>query len=207
MTMAAPLEISVKLDKRALDAAERMLRGIPHGLRRVAPPAINRTVTRTRTFVDGILAKELPVKKSAIRRRTRIFKASRHRWQGGLRYSDHRFAISSFKGARQTKKGVTYNSGQGRKLIPRAFMTAGFRHYATGERIESKTVWRRARVRGTGVGEQLVGRTPLTVPKGASLGYIWTRHPEIRTAAERFGRRRLVAEIHHQTRRMLRRYA
>jgi len=205
--MAAALEIKVRLDPRGLRAAERMLRGIPNGLRRVVPPAINRTLTRTRTFADGVLQKEVPVKKSAIRRHTTVFKASRYRFVGSLRYNDHRFAIASFKGVRPTKKGVTYAGPEGRKLIPRAFITKGFTHYKTQQYVENKMVWRRATAGRLPGGRDLVPRTPLTAPKGVSLGYAWTKHPEIRAAVERFGRRLLVREIHTKIYWIARKYA
>lgn len=202
--MAAPMTITVKLDTAAFQAAMARVRSIPGGFRRIVPPALNRALRSTRTLMDRQLRTKLAVKKKSVMQRMTTKKAGSIDASASIRLAPTRFALASFKGVRQTRRGVTYTIAPGkRKRLDRGFITAGFSNAARGQRVTSKTVWRRAmrqdkafrRGIATAAGD-IVQRMPLVVPKGPSLAAVWTKQRGMVRQVERRVPQMIVREIY-----------
>lgn len=115
--------VEIKFDERKLKAVERQVRGIPGGMKRIMPRAINRTATTARARTARKIAGQVKVKVSTAKKGVSIIKARQDRWRATLRITSRRIPLIQF-GARQTQKGVSYqiSKSTGRKSIKSAFI-------------------------------------------------------------------------------------
>lgn len=154
----------VRINDRELKKLERSLAEIPRAMGKVMSLGLNRTATEARTKIARSLAPRTGLNIKDVRDRTILRRATYSRWRSGVSISRKRIPLARF-GARQTKKGVTYKQGSGRKrvLIRHAFisqMPGGH----TG-------VFRRKYSR----------RLPIVELRGPSLGQVWSSaHDEAR---------------------------
>ena len=115
-------QISVTINQAQMERLKRTLRAVPGGLKRVIPPAINRTATQARTVASRALSRKLQIAVGQFRKRIRISKATRARWSATMHLTGKRIPTIHL-GARPTNHGVTYRSHGGRKLLRHAFIT------------------------------------------------------------------------------------
>jgi hypothetical protein len=83
--------------------------------------AVNRVAVSMRAVAVRETAKDLGARQKGIRETLKIKNATFESPVAELRARSPRFPIIDFR-ARQTRKGVTWTSGLGRRLIPRAFI-------------------------------------------------------------------------------------
>ena len=116
------MPIDVKVNQRQLDKILKELQGVRGGLKRVVPPAINKTLTRGRAMTAREIKQEVNLKIGTIKKHLGKENASRKRWVGSiktLKTARKRIPLIEF-GARQLKSGdVSYKITQkeGRKKI------------------------------------------------------------------------------------------
>jgi hypothetical protein len=160
--------------------------------------ALKKTAAKGRTEINRRVRGELAVRRMDVQ--SRIFDAERAsfgHWRWRLVIDDKRLALGAFASVRQTKRGVSYAIRKGvRKVVPHAFVTSGFRHARTGERIESRSVWRRWE---TSPG-RFVGRLPLVFLRGPSIAEVVRTSAVILQEVHERGARDLPMEIQRQTR-------
>lgn len=175
--------LHVEIDRAAMARIERELQGIPGGIRRVMPPAMNKAAAATKTMLYRAFSERMNIsRKGSIKERLQLVpKASRDNMAAGIRIDLARFTVASFKRTRQMKAGVRWSPGGGRMLmIPRAFLRKGLTHYQTGKHMDLRQVWRRA-----GDGDDLVPRYPLKILRGPSLAAVFERDESFQSDAER----------------------
>jgi hypothetical protein len=207
------VSVAVRYDQAKLAALERFARRIPGGLGRLVPPALNQTAAEMRTWLVRELGGRVRVtrKKSITDRVTVYPRASAGRWVSGVRVGLGRFTVASFPHHR-TAYGVWWTAGAAGagRIIPRAFVQAGYTHAITGERINVEQVYRRAqrgekhfdKGRPTRRGD-IVQRYPLKVLRGPSLAAVFSRDPGLVAEAERHGGAVLEKKIASQVRRFV----
>lgn len=150
---------------------------------RVMARAINRAATSTRTVMQRLVAKDTKLKVGAVRDQIRIEKAKPV--ADGLRariiITGARIPLYLF-GARPTKRGVSANTGQGRKVYPHTFiarMKSG--HIGVFER----------KSRGKGS-----TRLPIIEKFGPSLPHVFAKHaPEGLARGEESLQKNLAHEL------------
>lgn len=193
--------LDIRIDKAKLAAVERAVRGIPGAMARLMPPALNQAAAQMRTWLYRQFAERMSIaRKSSIRDRLAISpKATPANWSAGVRIELKRFTVASFKGVRQLKAGVRWSPRPGvMNLIPRAFLTGGFTHYASGEYVESRQVWRRAEEGG-----RMVPRYPIHVLKGPSLARVFSDDPSFQGQAEQAGAEIVSKKLDQQVSRIV----
>ncbi len=113
------LKLDIRADVREVD---RALRGIKHGTATVVTRAANKAIRSARTAAVRAIARDLPgIKQRRVRDATRLKLANRSQWTAAVSAKGARIPIADLS-ARQTQRGVTYRTQQGRRLIPGAFM-------------------------------------------------------------------------------------
>jgi len=144
-------DFSVKADVRDVT---RMLNKVE---RKVVPQAastaLNKTARQVNTKISRHISATSGIKVGEVKKRIQLLKASKNRLASSLWARGGRVPIDQLKGARQTKTGVRYNRGDGRKSTRRhAFMHNGkaFRRKSLG-------------------GGKLVARLPIERQKGPSV--------------------------------------
>ena len=115
------LDIRVKIDRRSLKEADRILRAIPKAMPRVMRRAIKRTVDKTATDFKSRIARVVNLKKGDIGR------ALKKRWSsdyGSIEAKSTRPGLLEFKGTSQSARGVRYRiiKGGKRGLIEHGFI-------------------------------------------------------------------------------------
>ena len=117
-------DIEIKVDRRQIRQVQKLLAAVPRGWPKVASRAINRTATRARTRVVRAISSEVKIRQADVRKQIRVRRASYSRLEAHLVIWGRRIPLIRF-GARQTRRGVTYQIGKagGRKLIEHAFIT------------------------------------------------------------------------------------
>jgi len=108
----------VIMDKRQIEEVRRMLAGMPKAWPRVASNAINKTARTVRSKIVKRISSETGVKQKAIREATQIFRASRKSLLARVSVEDKAISLIDM-GARQTKKGVSYRAGEGKRVLIR----------------------------------------------------------------------------------------
>jgi hypothetical protein len=193
--------LDIRVDSAELKRIEAELRGIPGGMARAVPPALNAAAREERTWLYQQFCSRLNIaRKTSVRDRLELRpRASPFNWSAGIRIALSRFTVAGFKGVRQTRRGVTWSpvAGQSR-LIPRAFVRGGFTHYRSGEYIEARQVWRRAERAG-----RMMPRYPIQVMRGPSLAYVFAQDPGFQGQAERTGSAILSKKLDQQVNRLL----
>ena len=121
--MASEKLIEIKFDERKLRRLEHTLRGIPRAMPRVMARSINKTAVSARASAARKISAVFRMKISDIKKGIRLRKASSSRWMAELYFYGRRQPLLAF-GARQTKKGVSYQIGRttGRKRADSAFI-------------------------------------------------------------------------------------
>ena len=118
--MAQAFEII--MDKRQIEEVRRMLASVPKAWPRVAKNAINKTATTVRSKIVKRISKDTGIKQKAVREQTRLRRASRAFLQATVSLLGKSIPIINMA-ARETKKGVTYKAGKGKRtLIPGGFI-------------------------------------------------------------------------------------
>ncbi|HOQ06076.1 MAG TPA: phage tail protein [Anaerohalosphaeraceae bacterium] len=155
------MEIQIKIDKDQIKQLENRLGRAKNQLPRVLASAINDTVLQLRTRLVRDLAADIGSKISAVRRRTRVSKASVRTLSACLSISPSRIGLIDLY-ARQTPKGVSYRAGRGGK---------GFAEHAFIQTMRGGSLQVARRVSGQGP-SGLVPRYPIAVLKGPSPAMI-----------------------------------
>jgi len=186
--------IDIKVNKSDMRRLKHVLgeysRQIPNVLRR----AINKTSDSARVQAVREIAADTKLKQKDLfgrgngRRPIVQTRANNLKLESTIRTTNRRIPLSRFK-ARQTKKGVSYDLGRGRTIIPGAFMTA----LKTGH----VGVFARA---GT-------GRLPITEKFGPSIGHVFVGAAGIIDRAVRLANRKLPENINTQLNLVLERNA
>lgn len=115
-------DIEVVFDKRQLRQARQMLAAIPNGWPKAASWAINSTARTLRSRIVKRISRESGIQQKVVREQVKLSKATRYRLMATVKLMFGRLRLIDL-GARQTKKGVTYRAGQGRrKLVAHAFI-------------------------------------------------------------------------------------
>ncbi|HRQ47770.1 MAG TPA: phage tail protein [Rhodocyclaceae bacterium] len=121
------LRYDVKADVREV---ERALRGMKNGTATVVTRASNKAIRKAQTAAVRGIAKELPgIRQKRIRSAMSLKLARRTDWTASVSARGARIPIIDLA-ARQTQRGVTYRTQDGRRLIPGAFiatMSSGHR--------------------------------------------------------------------------------
>ena len=172
-----PVLVEVRLDAPTMRRAMALLGGVPAGLYRIVPRAINKIGVMARTRTLAMVTEQISIKKKDLRdKNIRLHRASRDNWAATLNVSGNRIPISKFSPS-QVRRGVTYRIRRagGRVLLPGAFMaTMPSGHTIAAVRARGWTM-RFPRGRKTGVKHGL----PLYEPLGPSI-------PEVVRTAEEF---------------------
>lgn len=114
------MRFDVRSDVREV---ERALGGMKKGVATVVTRAANKAIRSARTASVRAIAKDLPgVRQKRIRDMMTMRLARTTSWSAYIEPRDgRRIPISEFA-ARQTQRGVTYRTQEGRRLIPGAFL-------------------------------------------------------------------------------------
>ena len=119
------MDVTVKLDEAKLRSVRRMLSSVPGAMPRIMTRGINRTANSARAETTRQLGAKVNVRRSSIRKKINLVKATYSRWLARLGISRKRISLISFKGTRPLKrKGVAYRieTGGGRQIVPSAFI-------------------------------------------------------------------------------------
>ena len=167
--------VSIEVNKAQLKRVAVMMESYPREIPKIMSRAVNKTATTARTQSVRDIARNLKIKGSDLyqkgnrSRPVTQSKATYNHPQVVLAYGLDRIPLIHFK-ARQTKKGVTYQSGGGRRLIPHAFIQTVYgRGGATAQ----------AKARGGHVAVLKRAREtayPIKELFGVSVGYVLNRH-------------------------------
>jgi len=119
--MAEPL-VEIKLNEAELARVRKKLSGIRGAMPRVMSRSINRTAASGRVEVARRIASAVKLTQTVVKKAIRLYKATYTRWRANLSLSDKGIPLIRY-GARQLKKGVTYQlaRGGGRQLMRGAF--------------------------------------------------------------------------------------
>ena len=182
------MDVQVKFDERKLNEVRAMLRSVPNALPKVISQGINKTATSAKTEIKRKITGEVNVKTGSVARRITKEKATVNKWLARLGISLKRISVISFKGTKQTKKGVTYriDKGGARKLVPAAFITTARRTGSTG-------VFKR----------MSDSRYPLAWLRGPSLGQVFENASGVASGVVESSSRMLEKNIDDQIRRRL----
>lgn len=116
------IRVSATIDKRQLENAAQTLKGVRNGVKRAAVRAINKVARSARTEVVRKISRETGLRQRDIRKRNvRLLRARYDRLSALLILTGRAIKLIRYR-ARQTRRGVTYRSGEGRKLLPSAFI-------------------------------------------------------------------------------------
>ena len=180
----------IRVDDKSLKKLEKTLAGIPRAMPRVMSRGLNRTATQARTLTSRCLSKRTGLKVGAVRKSTKIYKATYSRWRAAIAMNNRKIPLIRFK-AKQTKKGVTYKdyATRMRTLITHAFiavMPSGHRGVFLRETVK---------------------RLPITEQKGPSLMDIFSGARDEAAGIQRESAAKLAKNIHDQVQLILRRRA
>lgn len=124
--MAASVEIQFEAAR-----AEALLQQYPARVTRATMRALNRALTSGHAELARLVSKDMGLKVGDVKAAIKSTEATTSRLEVKLAASAKRMPLSKF-GARQTKKGVSYNlgaGGGGRKVLAHAFLaTVGSGH-------------------------------------------------------------------------------
>lgn len=146
-------------------------------LRDVAPQRIARSLNRAgvsaRTVIVREIAKDMAITQNAVKKHVVTRDARPDKLHVSIEISGARISLKEF-GARQTRRGVTANTGRGRQLYPSTFIVARNGHVFKRE-----------------------GRARLPIVKlhGASLPHVFDKHAP---AALARGEEQLVKNLIHE---------
>lgn len=102
------LGTEIRIDDAAVRRIERMVRHIPNAMRRIVPPALNRTATWTRTRHAREVARQMTIKVRDARRQMFVQKAHRNKWMARVLINNARVPLIALT-PKQTGSGVHYN--------------------------------------------------------------------------------------------------
>lgn len=181
------MDVTVKFDDARLRAIRRMLSSVPGAMPRVMTRGINRTANSARAETTRQLGAKVNVRRSSIRKKIDLVKATYSRWLARLGISRKRISLISFKGTRPVKKGVAYRieTGGARQVVPSAF--------------EQTTA---AGVRGV-FKRKTESRYPLVFLRGPSLGQIFEKGSMILERVKIFSAEKLEKNIDDQVKLLL----
>ena len=148
---------------------------------------LNRTAAAARTQTVREVSADLRIRQKMVRAATSVTRAQPQKLQASIRVSGKRIPIHEFN-ARQTRKGVTYRSRSGRKLILHGFiarMPSG--HTGVFKRFGNKVKMTRGRFQGQ-------RRQPIVELLGPSIPKVFTR-ARIQKSIRRVITQRLDREI------------
>lgn len=184
----------VKLDADELMKLEKMLARVPGGMERAVKGGINKTLRKLRTRITRTINAKSGIKQKAIRDNIILRRASRHLLRGLVVFGDDRVPLIDLN-ARQTKKGVTFESEGGqRDLVPHAFIeTLGSGH---------KGVFKRKGKEG-----QLVPRLPIQELFGPSITSLFDKAYQVRRRVLEESEEFLNHYILQEANRLIRRYS
>ncbi|HUX16609.1 MAG TPA: phage tail protein [Phycisphaerae bacterium] len=111
------VQISVDVDPARLAELAEELEGITHGVPRVLTRALNKVAAHARAQVVRAVRRVLNVKAGELRRRNvTLRKAHYDRLAASVHITGRRIPLRSFA-ARQTRRGVSYAIGPGRRKV------------------------------------------------------------------------------------------
>ena len=182
--------IDVVVDQGMMNRLTRTLRAVPGGLKRVIPPAINKTATQGRTRAARRISKASGIKVGEVRKRIRIQRATRVRWAAALRLSNERLPLILFS-ARQTRRGVTYRlGGAKRSRLAHGFIAV----MPSGHRGVYMRKWQ---------GDKRAGRLPIVEQMALSVAGVYDKGPQVAAEVMRETRGLLRTNIDRQVRYVL----
>lgn len=113
--------IQVRYDSQAMREIERSLRDVPNALRRIGPPACNRTASWTRTRIKRPIAAQLAWRQAKANALLKIDRARATKLNASVEVANRVIPVGQF--AQPAPGGVTcsFPSGQGRSYM-HAFM-------------------------------------------------------------------------------------
>ena len=160
--------VEIIFDDRQLRSIERMLKGVPNGMRRVMPRSINRAAAYARTQTSRKVRDKTGLKYGEILKRIHVSKATSFRWAAVIRLSDKRFPLIDFD-AEQTGTGVAFKGPRGIQELKHGFIRNST---SSGKKV----ALRRAR---SDSGGGLVGQYPIFKRYGYSIAGFWSAAPQI----------------------------
>jgi len=173
-----------------LSIFRRQLRDLGAQAPVAASRALNRSIGSVQTAAVRELARDMKLPAKRVRQGMALTRSTPRTLVAQLVVTSRRIVLSAFR-ARQTKRGVTYDVGQGRKLLPGAFL-ASMRSGHVG--VFKRVVPSRSR-RGLPRSSPAL---PIQERFGPSLPFVFTRD-RIRQARERLAedlmRKNLIHEV------------
>ena len=183
--------IDVVVDQGMMNRLTRTLRAVPGGLKRVIPPAINKTATQGRTRAARRISKASGIKVGEVRKRIRIQRATRMRWAAALRLSNKRLPLILFSARQTVARGVTYRlGGATRSRLAHGFIAV----MPSGHRGVYMRKWQ---------GDKRAGRLPIVEQMALSVAGVYSKGPQVAAEVMRETRGLLRTNIDRQVRYVL----
>jgi len=191
--MTPQSSFDVQYDQQDLWRLHKQLLHVPGGYERALKGAINKTLRKMRTEITRTLSNQSGIKQKAIRDQMQMLKPTRSYLKGRVVFGDERIPLIDL-GARQTQKGVTFQSEGGeRDLIPSAFVTTLGAH---------KGVFKRK-----SAGDGMVGRLPIYELFGPSVTGMFSQAPRVRRDVQEDAGDYLDHYTEQEVNRLLERYS
>ena len=176
-------DMSAEIDKRQLRSVQRMLAGIPRGMNKVIPRAINKVGVSGRKLIVDKVAADIPIKKGVLKKKNvKLKRASYYKWRAEINISGKRIPLIELKATERQKRGgiaYTIRKGGGRRVHKQAFIAT--------MRSGHRGVFARK-----GRGESRVPRLPIIEQRGPSVPQVFTN---IREFAKGLLEKRLAAKL------------
>ena len=116
------MRVYIQANKQDVRDVERLLADVPNQIPRVFAMALNKTATKTKGRAARLLvAAGKGLKLGVVRKHITISRATRFKQSALVTFSNARIPLINLT-ARQTRAGVTYSGGEGRKLMKGAFI-------------------------------------------------------------------------------------
>ena len=181
-------QISVTIDQAQMNRLKRTLRAVPGGLKRVIPPAINKTATQGRTRAARRISKASGIKVGDVRKRIAIRRATRVRWAAALHLSKKRLPLILFSARQTVSRGVTYRlGGAKRSRVPHGFIAI----MPSGHRGVFMRAWQ---------GDKRVGRLPIQEQMALSVAGVYSKGQQVAAGVMRETRVLLRQNIERRVR-------
>ncbi len=179
----------VKFDKRQMLRLEKTLREVPKGMQKVMSRSINRTLKFSKNESARQITSQITAGQRAIKKVTKILKATFKKWEGHIIISGSRIPLIRFA-ARKIKSGISYK-------IKR-----------TGTRERIKSAFKATMSSGhRGVfARRGENRLPIVELRGPSMGRVFERDRGILRRTLRRINKKLIKNIDAQVKFLLRKH-
>jgi len=188
----------VRIHDKEIKQLEKALAAFPRALPKVMSRAINKTAEQARSKITRTLRDETGVKLKEVRKRVLIRRATYSNWFALIKLPIRGIYAYSL-GAKQTKKGVSWATGRGGRVLDRHAFIATMPSSHVG-------VFRRRAATGS-EGPPFVGRLPIYELDAWSGTDVWELTQEALAVASRETEERMAKNIAYQVELILKRRA